>query len=130
LKFDYLDLSYVFLAIGAFWLVVIYLLSGGYVNALTQAITRRRLGESPAVPADPASIALLQRRLQDPHPGVVLYALNKLEKLDSKTVAGVLPDLIHHPDPEVRREAFSRIERLEPRTGLGRWQLTVESVPL
>jgi AAA family ATP:ADP antiporter len=131
LKFDYLGLSYVFLGLAAVWLIVIFLLSGGYVDALTQAITKRRLGESPAVLADPACIALLESRLQDPHPGVALYALTKLDDLDSKSAAKALPDLIQHLAPEVRREAFSRIEKLKLRAGLGavRNQLTVEKAP-
>lgn len=131
LKFDYLGLSYVFLGLAVVWLIVIFLLSGGYVGALTQAITKRRLGESPTVLADPACLALLENRLQDPHPGVALYALARLDDLDSKSVARALPDLIQHPAPEVRREAFSRVEKLKLRTGLGavRKQLAVEEAP-
>ena len=131
LKLNYLGVSYVFLGLAVVWLVVIFLLSGGYVNALAQVITKRRLGESPTVLADPASIALLKSRLQDPHPGAALYAMNKLDELDSGAIAEALPDLIRHPAPEVRREAFARIERLRPGTAsdaVSR-QLTVETVP-
>jgi CRP-like cAMP-binding protein/HEAT repeat protein len=89
------------------------------------------LGESPTVLADPASIALLQSRLHDPHPGVALYALTKLDELDSQAVARALTYLIQHPAPEVRREAFSRIEGLKLRTALGAVskRVSVESVP-
>jgi AAA family ATP:ADP antiporter len=112
LKFNYLGLSYVYFGFAAGLLITIVLLSRGYVNAITQAITKRRLGESPTVVIDPASIKLLHRRLSDPHPGVVMYALTRLETLDPDSIPGVLPGLIQHPVPEVRREAFSRIELL------------------
>jgi CRP-like cAMP-binding protein/ATP/ADP translocase/HEAT repeat protein len=131
LKFDYLGLSYVFLGLAAGWLIVIFLLSGDYVSALTQAITKRRLGESPTVLSDPASVALLQSRLHDPHPGAAIYALTKLDELDPRAVARALPELIQHPAPEVRREVFSRIETLQLRTaldGVSR-QLSVETDP-
>ena len=63
--------------------------------------------------ADPASLSLLRSRLQDAHPGVAIYAMNKLEALDGQAVVSELPGLIGHPAPEVRREAFDRIERLK-----------------
>jgi hypothetical protein len=128
LDFDYLGLSYVYLGLGIGLLVVIWVLSGSYVHALTQAITKRRLGESPDVLPDPASLALLRSRLYDPHPGVALYALHRLESLDSQAVAAALPALIRHPSPDVRGEAFARIEKLRLRTALNdvRKQYSIE----
>ena len=74
LKFSYIGLAYVFVGLGIAWLIVIFLLSGNYVQALTRVITKRRLGDDANVLADPASITLLRNRLHDPHPGVVIYA--------------------------------------------------------
>jgi len=130
LKFDYVGLSYVFLGLGAAWIFVIYLLSGNYVNALTQAITKRRFGASPDVLADPASVAILRNHLHDTHPGVALYALNKLERLDSQAISDELPRLIQHPAGEVRREAFSRIENLKLHSALAAVQNQLSAEPL
>jgi hypothetical protein len=131
LKFTYLGLSYVYQGLGVAWLVTVFLLSGNYVHALTQAITKRRLGDSANALADLASISLLRSHLQDSHPGVVIYALNKLEILDIKTVHAELPNLIRHPAPEVRREAFHRVEKLKLRSMLNevKSQLTIETAP-
>lgn len=131
LKFDYLKLSYVYLGLGIGLLVVIWMLSKSYVSALTEAITKRRLGESPEVLADPATLSLLQSRLHDPHPGIALYALTKLEALDRETVFSELPNLIRHPAPEVRREALIRVEKLKLRALLSEIQnqLAVERNP-
>ena len=131
LKFTYIGLAYVFLGLGIAWVFVIFLLSGNYVRALTQVITKRRLGDDANVLADPASIALLRDRLHDSHAGVVIYALNKLETLDEQAVISELPNLIRHPSPEVRREAFIRIEKRKLRTALdeAQNQYMVESIP-
>jgi len=111
-EFNYLGLSYGYLGFAIALMIVIVMLSRRYVHALTQAITKRRLGESPTVIADSASIALLKSRLQNPHPGIAIYALTRLETLDEQTVTSELPNLIKHPAAEVRREAFNRIEKL------------------
>ncbi|MGD8406045.1 MAG: Npt1/Npt2 family nucleotide transporter [Anaerolineales bacterium] len=131
LKADYIGLSYVFVGLGIAWLVVIFLLSGNYVQALTRVITRRRLGDDINVLADPTTVALLRNRLRDPHAGVAIYALNKLEALDAKTVISELPNLIRHPAPEVRSEVLIRIEKLKLRTALKtvQNQYRVETVP-
>ena len=131
LNFTYVGLAYVFIGLGAAWLAVIFLLSGNYVQALTRVITRRRLGEDANVVADPASLAILRGRLKDAHPGVVIYALTRLEALDEEVVIRELPNLLQHPAPEVRREAFVRIEKLKLRALLNpvKERLSVETSP-
>ncbi len=130
LKFSYIGLAYVFVGLGVAWLIVIFLLSGNYVRALTRVITKRRLGDDANVLADPASVSLLRSRLQDAHSGVVIYAMNKLEALDVQSLIPELPSLIQHPAPEVRREAFVRVENLKLKSMLSdvQNQLTVETV--
>jgi len=131
LGFDYLKLSFVFLALAVLWILAILLLSGKYVGALTQIITKRRLGDDAGALADPASIALLKDRLHDVHAGVVIYALNRLEALDPHEATSELPGLIGHPAPEVRREAFVRVENLKLKSMLRNVQnqLAVETTP-
>lgn len=131
LKFSYIGLAYVFIGLGLAWLAAILLLSGNYVQALTQVITKRRLGDSATVLADPASLALLRSRLQDVHPGVVTYAMTKLEALDQMALVSELPALLRHPSPEIRRQAFVRVENLKLRSALSavRAQLSLETIP-
>jgi ATP:ADP antiporter, AAA family len=131
LKFTYIGLAFVLVGLGIAWLAIILRLSGRYVHALTQVIAKRRLGDSASVLADPASVALLQSRLQDLHAGIALYALTKLEALDPGVIPGELPGLVQHPAPEVRREAFIRIEKARLQTALVEVQnqLSVETVP-
>ena len=130
LKFTYVGLAYVFVIIGIAWLLSIFSLSGNYVQALTQVITKRRLGDNANALADPASVSLLRSRLQDAHPGVVIYALNKLEMLDAQSLINELPNLIRHPALEVRREAFVRVENLKLKSILNEVQnqLAIETV--
>jgi ATP:ADP antiporter, AAA family len=130
-KFTYLGLSYIYLVIAAGLLIVIVLFGGRYVTALTQAISKRHLGEAVDTLADPASIALLKNYLHDPRPGMALFALNRLESLDPGSVKQALPLLLTHPAWEVRREAFSRVEqlKLQEATQSVRCQLDLESVP-
>lgn len=114
------------------WLIVIFLLSDNYVQTLTHVITKRSLVDDANVLADPASVSLLRSRLQDAHSGVVIYAMNKLEVLDAQSLIPKLPNLIQHPAPEVRREAFVRVENLRHRTLLNEVQnqLSVEKFPV
>jgi ATP/ADP translocase len=131
LGFSYIGLAYVFVGLGSVWLLVIFLLSGNYVKALTRVITKRRLGDDANVIVDPTSVSLLLKSLQDVHPGVAIYAMNKLEVLDERTLLTQLPNLIQHPSPEVRREAFVRVESLKLNSMLrdvGN-QLAMETVP-
>jgi ATP:ADP antiporter, AAA family len=131
LKFSYIGLAYVFVGLGVAWLIVIFMLSGNYVQSLMRVITKRRLGDDVNVLADPASISLLRSRLQDAHAGVVIYAMNKLEALDVQPLIPELPSLIQHPAPEVRHEAFLRVGNLKLKSMLRevQSQLAVEVIP-
>ncbi len=129
LHFGYVGVSYVFIGLAVAWLIVIVLLSRGYVQALTQAITRRRWSDAPNVLPDPTSVALLQARLSDPHPGTAIYAMNQLAALNEPVVIAALPQLIHHSAPEVRQEALRRVEAraLTPARDAVREQLAIET---
>lgn len=132
LSFNYLRLSYVYLGFAAGLIIVISLLSGGYLQALTQAITRRRLGDDIHALADPASIALLKERLRDTRAGIVIYAMTRLEALDKQIVLQELPSLVRHSSPEVRREALARIESMKLHSALDdvQNQYAVERFPM
>src|SRR6266852_847781 len=51
-----------------------------YAGALKQALTKRTLEGMALSLHDPSSLAVLQRELQSPYPGEVIYALELLEK--------------------------------------------------
>ena len=131
LKFNYIGLAYTFIVLGIAWMIIILLLSGNYVQALTRVITKRRLGENVNALADPAGISILKDRLHDRHAGIAIYAMNKLEALDAQALKPELPGLIRHTAPEVRREAFFRVESLKLRSALRdvKDQLTMEKNP-
>lgn len=131
LKLNYVDLAYVFVGLGLVWLAVIFLLSREYVQALTRVITKRRLGDNVNAMADPVSLALLRDRLQDAHPGVVIYAMNRLEALDQNSLVAELPRLIRHSAAEVRSEVFRRVEslRLKSMASDVQAQLKAETIP-
>lgn len=131
LNFTYAGLAYVYVGLGAVWVFFILLLSRNYVGALTRVITKRRLGDDALVLADPASTALLQGQLHGKYAGSVIYALERLEMLDEGLAAAQLPGLLRHEAPEVRREAFTRIERMKLTGALSavREQYRLESVP-
>lgn len=111
LGFDYIGLSIFLLALCLAWILAILLLSRGYIPALTQTINRRRLGETPLEVNDPTMLALLREHLADPQPGAVLYSIARLELFDLDGLLAALPALARHPAAEVRREAYTRLER-------------------
>jgi hypothetical protein len=131
LDFDYIGLSYVFLALGAIWITVIVYLSRGYVPALMQTITRRRLGESHTMISDPTMISILRSHLDDPQPGAALYSISRLEEIEPQLLVTALPRLARHPSAEVRRLAFNRLEQyaLPGTLEVVQAQLEVESDP-
>jgi len=132
LKLDYIGLAYVFVGLGIAWIVVILLLSGNYVRALTQVIVKRRLGDDVNVLADPAAVDILKSTLHGSHAGAALYALTQLEALDPQIVISELPGLVQHSAPEVRNEALRRIEQLRLRAALDavQNQYVVDTVPV
>ena len=118
LSLNAIGLSYAFLIIGVAWIAVTISLIRAYPAALTQALAKRQLGDplvgnSPRSLADLSSLSLLQQTLRNPYPGAAIYAMNALEQIEPAALASALPNLLDHPAPEVRREAFRRIERLE-----------------
>ncbi len=106
------QLVYVLLLVLLAWVAVGFLLGREYPVKLIQALARRRLSGDQYRLIDGSTAAILQRELQSPHSGVVLYALNMLEAAKPEALPAALPALLDHPAPEVRVDVLQRIERL------------------
>lgn len=113
LKLSSVQLAYVFLIVGAGWLGATWMLARRYRHVLSQAVTRRRLGNALPLIIDHSTVNILKPFLQDRHPEAVLYTLSVMEQSDeTAALKEVLPGLLAHPAPSVRRDALERIERL------------------
>ncbi len=113
-----IPLIYGMLAIIVAWLVLVYLVTGEYPKMLLQALHKRQLDGAELELNDRASVAILQRGMQSPHPGVVIYSLNTLESIEHEALPTFLQNVLLHPAPEVRRDALQRIERLGLKSAL------------
>ncbi len=93
------------------WVGVSLLLSREYSNALKQALTERRFTqETIPVLSDRSSLNVVQQALTHDQAEVVIYALTFLEENDTETLPKFLPDLLHHPQAEVRLAVLQKIE--------------------
>ncbi len=93
-------------------LVIAVLIGREYALVLMQALTKRRLTGTELVVSDAASIAILKQGLRSPHAGTVVYSARMLEEVEPTALVSVLPELLQHDAPEVRRDALERIARL------------------
>jgi HEAT repeat protein len=113
LKFNVIQLTYIYLAAAAAWIAVAVMLIRAYPVALTEALHKRRFGDKGILLTDLASIEVIQKAFKSPHPAEVLYALDLLERSESKTLKDDLIGLVDSPHPEVRKSVMERIERLK-----------------
>ncbi len=128
LKLSSVQLAYLFLVVGAGWITATSGLARRYQNVLTQALERRRLGQSLPLTIDHSTIAVLKPFLQDKHPEAVIYALNIIDQSDEQDVLrNTLPALLNHPSARVKREALGYIERLKLTSALPRVQQLFQS---
>jgi HEAT repeat protein len=125
------QLSTVTLAVLAGTVVVAFKVQREYAGALKQALTKRTLEGMALSLHDPASLAVLQRELQSPYPGEVIYALELLEKLEHPSLAALLVPLLEHPDANVRQDVLRRLEGLRATSALAavRQHLSAETAP-
>jgi HEAT repeat protein len=121
-----LPVIYVLLFIVAAWLAVAFVLGRRYPAMLMGALTQRRLRGADLSLTDGESLDVLQRSLRNPHPGVVVYALEVLESIEHDSLPAFLEGALEHPAPEVRRTALESMERLglaSASPGIGRMVL-------
>lgn len=106
-------------------------LSRAYHRVLTDALMTRRISGPTFALQDSSTRAILRQALQRHHPAEVLFALDLLEQGDDPELAALLCGLLDHQLPTVRREAFARLERLQPPEALPavRARLAIEADP-
>jgi HEAT repeat protein len=112
LGFHAIQLSYLFVIIGAIWLVIIVLIMREYPQALSRALAKRNLGETTLNFADKNYLDMLRKGLQSPFPASAIYSLNLLARTDRSAFLDSLSDTLWHPAPEVRRETLTQIEQM------------------
>jgi len=117
-NFTSIEATYLLLVVLACWIITGFFLNREYGVVLKQALTKRHLGGSrlrsghSPIRFDRSSLDLLQQGLTSQHVGVVIYSLNMLEENKPELLPTLLPDLLTHSVPEVRRNVLHRIERL------------------
>jgi hypothetical protein len=102
-----------------------------YAGALKQALTKRTLEGMALSLHDPSSLAVLQRELQSPYPGEVIYALELLEKLEHPSLTAMLMSLLEHPNVNVRQDVLRRLEGMRATSAIAavRQHLSAEASP-
>src|SRR5215831_5315165 len=125
------QLSLITLAILAGTVVVDFKVQWEYAGALKQALTKRTLEGMALSLHDPASLAVLQRELQSPYPGEVIYALELLEKLEHPSLPTMLVPLLEHPNVNVRQDVLRRLEGMRATSAIAavRQHLSAETTP-
>jgi HEAT repeat protein len=102
-----------------------------YASALKQALTKRTLEGMALSLHDPASLAVLQRELQSPYPGEVIYALELLARTDHPALPAMLVSLLEHPHVDVRQDVLRRLEGMRVTSAMAavRQHLSTEATP-
>jgi ATP/ADP translocase len=110
LGLDGVGLAWVFLPIAAVWILLASGVARSYVGTLAGALVRRRWGREGPIVGDATSVELLRRHLHSPHPGAVIYALERLGERPGGLPVADIPALLAHPAPEVRAAVLQVLE--------------------
>jgi ATP:ADP antiporter, AAA family len=105
-----IGLAWVLLPIALVWLLLTAGVARAYPAALAQVVARRRWGAAGTTPLDATGELLLRQHLTDPHPGAVLYALERLGEQEIELDPSDLTALLGHPALEVRAAVLRRLE--------------------
>ena len=113
-------LAWVMVAVVGVWIVVVGFLGREYRTALVRALSQRTLGDVSIDLMDAASKEYIQKGLESPYAGEVIYFLDILEQSGDASIEPALRRLVSHPAPQVRQNVLARIERLNMTTVLKR----------
>jgi len=102
------QLSWIALALVAIWLVAVAVSGKQYLLVLRDSITQHQLSaeQTSALALDRSTSELLASKLHASDAKEILYALSLFEVERSRTTHPVIPTLLHHPSPEVRRKSI------------------------
>ena len=116
---DPLAFAWVLLATFLLWAAVASRAGGAYAGALVRALQGRLVpGESLEL-GDDASLRAVEAALEGDRPSEVIFALDLLERAAPRRVGRKLAGLLTHPASDVRRTAFSRLERRGEKSAAG-----------
>lgn len=97
------------LALSVAWLLVARQGGHAYLDALRRRLSRRGGLAAEVDLADPAAVELARRTLHSPHGGEVRYAIDLLRQRQPLLLEAARPDLLRHPDLDVRRTTLELI---------------------
>ncbi len=103
------QLLYPIWAVIGLWIALALLLRREFVEALTQALVKRRLGSKALSLHDAKTIDTVQKRLSSDTPGDVINTLSTLEEADHPEVERLIVARLDHPNPDVRIHVLQRI---------------------
>ncbi|MFP4390285.1 MAG: HEAT repeat domain-containing protein, partial [Desulfococcaceae bacterium] len=103
------DLLYPIWVVIGLWIAMALLLRKEFVEALTQALVKRRLGSQALSLHDAKTIDTVQKRLSSDTPGDVINTLSTLEEADHPEVERLIVARLDHPHPDVRIHVLQRI---------------------
>jgi HEAT repeat protein len=105
-------LAAVLLPILGLWIGASIVLGRHYRQQVKEALQKRFLTGTAQLHPEQTSLGLVRQSLLDPHPGVVIYALDVLERIDTAETVRSLCQVQTHPSHHVRLEALARLARL------------------
>ncbi|EIJ42475.1 hypothetical protein BegalDRAFT_1596 [Beggiatoa alba B18LD] len=106
-----LHLAMLFLILLVAWITIAFFLRQNYTRVLMNALSNRRLNGLSLSLEDGSSVAVLQKGLESPLAGEVIYCLNTLEEMEHNNINNFFIKLLDHPQPEVRIHALRKIEQ-------------------
>lgn len=115
LKFDVIQLAFVYLILAVGWLVLSIILAGAYPNQLVAAIQKRRFKREELINVEEISAEVLFKSLKSQYDGTIIYSLDLLEEMNHPDLKSELITLLGHASSSVRISVLERIERLKPK---------------
>jgi AAA family ATP:ADP antiporter len=103
-------LSYFSIGLILLWVAVVFVVQGGYIEALRGALAYHELFlEGARIDyGEKGTVEAILRTLEEKDERSVLFGLDLIEKLDPKDIVGRLPrGLLHHSSPEVQRRTLA-----------------------
>ena len=112
------ELSWISLALIAIWLVAVGISGKEYLVILRDSLTQHRLkaDQASTLALDRSTSELLASKLQASDAKEILYALSLFEVERTRTIHPVIPTLLRHPSPEVRRKSISLLSESADRS--------------